>query len=63
MTKREKLLRDIKGLRESIEINRTEIAKPDITAAERNAIIEHGAWCMEELDKLVKDLKTLESSN
>jgi hypothetical protein len=63
MTQREKLLRDIKGLRESIELNRYEIAKPDITAAERRAIIEHGAGCMRELAELIAELNALDGSN
>jgi hypothetical protein len=63
MTEREKMLRDIKTLRESIALNRIEVAKPDITGAERRAIIEHGAWCMQELAKLIADLNALDSSN
>jgi hypothetical protein len=60
MTEREKLLRDIQGLRESIELNRAEVTRPDITGAERRAIIKHGVWCMQELAKLIADLNALD---
>jgi hypothetical protein len=61
MTEQDKLIRDIETLRESIKINREEIARPGITQAERVAIIRHGAWCMQELAGLIAALSAIDT--
>jgi|BarGraNGADG00212_1021973.scaffolds.fasta_scaffold331191_1 hypothetical protein len=63
MNSRKMLLRDIETLRESIKLNRAEIGKPELTQADRVAMITHGARCMEELAGLIGLLNSYEPSN
>jgi len=62
MINRDKLVRDIETLRESIKLNKEEMKKPGLTQADRIAIIRHGAWCMQELAELIGLLNSFESS-
>jgi hypothetical protein len=61
LTYREKLERDIAGLRESIELCTLEFRNAS-TAEERKRVFEHLGWCQQELSKLKIDLAVLEFS-
>jgi hypothetical protein len=54
MTKREKLLRDIDTLRESIRQEWTDMAQLSLTAEERARIGRHIQLCIEELHDLFR---------
>jgi hypothetical protein len=54
MTSKEALIRDIDTLRESIELNKAEIAKPELSSADRAMIIQHSTWCMKKLAELIE---------
>ncbi len=56
MTKREKLLRDIETLRESIRQEWTDMAQLSLTAEERGRIGRHIQLCIEELHDLFRRL-------
>lgn len=58
LTEREKLLRDIRTLRESIDFDKIEMASGNWKANERNEILEHMVYCIKQLQKLHKILKT-----
>ena len=53
MTSQEKILRDIATLIESIQLNRADLSKPELTGAERAGIIKHSALLMQELAGLI----------
>jgi len=54
MTVRDRLIQDIDTLRESLELNMTEIAKPELSSADRTMIIQHSTWCMKKLAELIE---------
>jgi hypothetical protein len=60
MTHKEQLLRDIDTLRESIELNKAEIAKPELSSSDRAMIIQHSTWCMKNLAELIELAISLE---
>jgi hypothetical protein len=60
MTRKEQLIRDIDTLRESIELNKVEIAKPELSSSDRAMIIQHSTWCMKTLAELIELAISLE---
>jgi hypothetical protein len=63
MTNREKLVRDIETLRESLRVNREELANRPMSDAELRGIVQHGAWLMDELAQLLALASKPENSN
>ena len=61
MTDIEKLRRDIDTLKESIALNRMNLAQR--TQTEIQEILQHTGWCIAELERLKADLKQIELSN
>ena len=57
MTAYEKALRDIKGLQEFLRLNGLEIARA-ATPAERQTLIDNSTWLMQEINKLIGDLRS-----
>jgi hypothetical protein len=56
LTETEKLIRDIKGLKESIRLSGSEFLNAS-NAKERKAILDHLGWCRMEIAKLQAKLK------
>ncbi len=56
LTETEKLIRDIKGLQESIDLAGPEFLNAS-NAQDRKAILDHLAWCKAEIAKLEARLK------
>lgn len=52
MTEAEKILRDIKTLRDSIELNKADLANLPMSPETRAGILKHIAWCYQELQGL-----------
>lgn len=52
MNQAEKLQRDIKTLRESIEIDRWEMTILNMTLKERTDLMQHLCWCKDEMTQL-----------
>jgi hypothetical protein len=57
LTEREKLIRDMDGLRDSIKLAGPEILKAS-NAQERKQILDHVGWCQKELAELKTKLKS-----
>jgi hypothetical protein len=60
MTIEEKLVRDIDTLRDSIRLNKDDLAKGLVSAP---GVIEHGKWCREELDSLLRQLEQVQKDS
>jgi hypothetical protein len=58
LTETEKLIRDIKGLQESIDLAGPEFLHAS-NAQDRKAILDHLAWCATEIAKLEARLKEI----
>lgn len=56
LTETEKLIRDIKGLKESIRLSGPEFLNAS-NAKERKGILDHLGWCRMEIAKLESELK------
>ena len=56
MTERERLLRDIEGLRESIRLNFVDLAKLDLSPEDRAGIRQNSALLIKELADLLARL-------
>lgn len=52
MTEAEKILRDIETLKESIVLNKSDLANLPMSASTRAGILENIAWCYQELRAL-----------
>jgi hypothetical protein len=61
MTEREKLLRDIQGLRESINLNWVDLARLDLSSDERAGIRQNTELLVAELQELLKRLSASDS--
>jgi hypothetical protein len=57
LTESQMRARDISGLRESISLTSIELAKTQLTAAERRTQLRHIAWCIKELQKLYAEVQ------
>jgi hypothetical protein len=55
MTPRERLELNIKTLRESIELNSKDFARGFIS---KDALLAANKWCLEELDKLKREIES-----
>lgn len=59
MNEKEKLIRDIDTLRESIRLDWQEIGTKSLTDEEKQGIRQHIGWCQNELDNLLKRLDSI----
>lgn len=60
MTDHEKLARDIDTLRYSIRTEWQEVGAKDLSAAERQQLMNHIRWCANELNLLLQKFEHLE---
>ena len=52
MTDAEKILRDLETLKESIDLNKADLANLPMSAEVREGILQHIAWCYKNLREL-----------
>lgn len=57
MTKAEKILFDMKTLRESVEANRADLANLPMSRETRAGILHHTGWCIEAFHELRAQLE------